>query len=592
MLPSKAADSNIPSLDNYQPAAFESGQSITPTRYFSVSLLDPNGVPQRDVRFETSGNQTLFIRPPYAGMQLEILDGDLVTSRFEIPIQGHTFAAGEAPKAFKLIGFENLLGSRAIFGVGFNTASPFDITASAEGGSGLTTVGEDTAALNTAALRDAGTLTLIENDFAFDIDGDGVISVTTDGELVIRYMDGKTGNALIQGALSQTAAAQGATRTDAVSILNYLQGLEAAGRLDVDQNTLVEKKFDGVLILRHLSGIGSSINSLPALTDKPGEDALLGEGALRVDPQSIADFIDVGNLTKVRANPNFAKDTLSRTNRESPSEIESNIDSAAVIGSSPYVPFLTTYANGVATYELNTFGSNVEFLNTYLRRDDDPEVRDLIQSRAKGTPGRTLPQPDSSTLLLTDFAALDNATSRADLLDDLRQRLTTETDTDVIGVDEPLFIRLPESGGYEFSLPDAGSHQITRLIFDPAVDGNAFLNHLDSNDDRDFTLFIPSTNSTFPVSIETPFDLPAGTKTFRLFPRGIDENADLAKLFEPENASPPALNVNVGLILNGDTNATPTLTVKALQNDQADINTQAQLDVPNPVDLPTQIDFD
>ncbi|HRX80020.1 MAG TPA: hypothetical protein P5307_13205, partial [Pirellulaceae bacterium] len=274
VLPSVDPNSSALSIEDHQPGQFASGQTITPTQYFSVSLLDPHGIPQRDVRFETSGNQSQFIRPPYAGLQLEILDGDLVTSRFDLPIQGFTFPAGQAPKAFKLIGFENLLGSRAIFGLGFNTESSFDITASAQGGSGLTAVGENTSALNTVEMQDAGLLTLIENDFAFDIDGDGTISATTDGELVIRYMEGKTGNALIQGALRQNAAAQGATRADSVSILNYLRDLETTGRLDVDQNALVEKEFDGVLILRHLSGIGSSIESLPALTDTPGDGAL------------------------------------------------------------------------------------------------------------------------------------------------------------------------------------------------------------------------------------------------------------------------------------------------------------------------------
>ena len=55
---------------------------------------------------------------------------------------------------------------------------------------------------------------------AFDIDGDGGTDALTDGLLVIRYLFGFTGNALINGAVSP-----GATRTTAAAIINYLMSL-------------------------------------------------------------------------------------------------------------------------------------------------------------------------------------------------------------------------------------------------------------------------------------------------------------------------------------------------------------------------------
>jgi hypothetical protein len=53
-----------------------------------------------------------------------------------------------------------------------------------------------------------------------DIDGDNTVNPTTDGLLIMRYLLGLRGSALVQGVV-----APGAARTQAVDIEHYIEGL-------------------------------------------------------------------------------------------------------------------------------------------------------------------------------------------------------------------------------------------------------------------------------------------------------------------------------------------------------------------------------
>ncbi len=70
----------------------------------------------------------------------------------------------------------------------------------------------------------------------------------TDGVLAVRYLFGLTGDALVSGALGNTA-----TRTDAIAIKNYLDAIRPL--LDVDGSGNAYALTDGLLIIRYLLGL-------------------------------------------------------------------------------------------------------------------------------------------------------------------------------------------------------------------------------------------------------------------------------------------------------------------------------------------------
>ena len=70
----------------------------------------------------------------------------------------------------------------------------------------------------------------------------------TDGLLVIRYLFGLSGTSLTNGALGSAA-----TRSDPAAIKAYLDGVRPA--LDVDGSGTTDALTDGLLIIRYLFGI-------------------------------------------------------------------------------------------------------------------------------------------------------------------------------------------------------------------------------------------------------------------------------------------------------------------------------------------------
>ena len=70
----------------------------------------------------------------------------------------------------------------------------------------------------------------------------------TDGLLFIRYLFGLTGTALTNGALGATA-----TRTDPALIKSYLDSVRT--QLDIDGNGSADALTDGLLVIRYLFGL-------------------------------------------------------------------------------------------------------------------------------------------------------------------------------------------------------------------------------------------------------------------------------------------------------------------------------------------------
>ena len=83
---------------------------------------------------------------------------------------------------------------------------------------------------------------------SIDVDGDGRYDALSDGLLVVRYLFGLTGNALTAGALGPNA-----TRTSASAVAQYLDSIR--GALDVDGNAQSDALTDGLLVVRYLFGM-------------------------------------------------------------------------------------------------------------------------------------------------------------------------------------------------------------------------------------------------------------------------------------------------------------------------------------------------
>ncbi|MBK7471650.1 MAG: Ig-like domain repeat protein [Betaproteobacteria bacterium] len=103
--------------------------------------------------------------------------------------------------------------------------------------------------LNTGSL--SPTLSQVVILPTLDVDAsisDSKYDALTDGLLTLRYLFGRTGTALVTGALGATA-----TRTDPAEIEGYLDAIRPL--LDIDDNGSVDPSTDGMLILRYLFGL-------------------------------------------------------------------------------------------------------------------------------------------------------------------------------------------------------------------------------------------------------------------------------------------------------------------------------------------------
>ena len=119
-------------------------------------------------------------------------------------------------------------------------------------GNGCTGVATCTTTLSTAATLSA-TFALISNGpFNLDVEANAPVSQATaanDGLLILRYMAGMSGAALISGS----AVSGDATRNTAAAMMAYLDDLKP--KLDIDGNGEVNALTDGLLITRYLLNI-------------------------------------------------------------------------------------------------------------------------------------------------------------------------------------------------------------------------------------------------------------------------------------------------------------------------------------------------
>ena len=111
--------------------------------------------------------------------------------------------------------------------------------------------------------------------FSLDVDGDGQATALTDGLLVIRYLFGFTGEALVAGAVGADATFRTAEEISGRLVENKAQ-------LDADGDGSTEPLTDGLLIIRYLFGFeGSALVS-----------GALGDAAVRDDAATLATYLD------------------------------------------------------------------------------------------------------------------------------------------------------------------------------------------------------------------------------------------------------------------------------------------------------------
>jgi len=81
----------------------------------------------------------------------------------------------------------------------------------------------------------------------WDVDGNGQFDALTDGKLILGYLFGLTGEALIRNSIAPDA-----TRTRSAEIIVYLESIR--DQLDVDGNGIIDALTDAILYLRYLFG--------------------------------------------------------------------------------------------------------------------------------------------------------------------------------------------------------------------------------------------------------------------------------------------------------------------------------------------------
>lgn len=88
-----------------------------------------------------------------------------------------------------------------------------------------------------------------------DIDGNGSCDAATDAQLILRYLNGVRGAALVQGV----NFGSGTTRSSPAAIQTYLDGLVLNSTLDIDGDGIVSPLTDGLLYWRYTTSLTGSL---------------------------------------------------------------------------------------------------------------------------------------------------------------------------------------------------------------------------------------------------------------------------------------------------------------------------------------------
>jgi hypothetical protein len=537
----------------------------------------------RTVEFAGPGSSGDYIR------SLIVLDEDLIVTALGgtdpgalvplpltiIPLEGgveYRFDpddGGGIPRRWIVSGFQDAQAGTtvdtAVVGMKFTSAGEKTITATRLDPIALvdlTDVGVGVEGVDQTAVEQ-NTARVVLNTLDIDVDGDGASSPMTDGILIIRYLQGLRGDALVQGAVNPAG-----TRTTPQAVLDYIED-ELAGVLDVDDDGTADAATDGVLIARHMAGFTGTALTGGAVNSAGG----------RTDPAQVRDFLRGSRITAtndqvVLLDENGNPTTSSGTGFDVPAVVDTGGDPFGLEGATDPAPnatpgsssaapadvtpgaapvagvsgFSVAAAPAVLEYELSTFGRVQTYDELYLKDaqdPNDPSKRQLVSSVAAGSPMRF------------------GGTSLADLLDrnevqDLSARLVKESRNSTLGVDEPIFIKVPDAAGYTYQAMDGLAFKT--LDIDPEFGGNLYL-------DRQFDLYLFN-----PSALQWQYETTITAGERYAFPGGGVEQFQLFGLALPNetlhrgsNRDAPELLTTTGFTLAAPAGISGTPRVMAME---------------------------
>ena len=150
------------------------------------------------------------------------------------------------------------------------------ISSGGTGGSSAATVTVRATSQSSASTQSSTTITFSgAATCSLDIDGDGVVRPNTDGLLILRHLLGLGSTSLIAGAYNPAGSFGNLT-----DITSRLGALSSNGWLDIDGNGQALAASDGLLLMRALFGFTET-----AVTDN----------ALGASPQTRGDWTSIRN---------------------------------------------------------------------------------------------------------------------------------------------------------------------------------------------------------------------------------------------------------------------------------------------------------
>ena len=344
-------------------------------------------------------------------------------------------------------------------------------------------------ALDEVAITQAN-LVFVDSDILLDIDGNGEIGTFTDGVLAARFAAGMRGSSLIVGAVAPDA-----TRTTASQIENYIEVNLVNGfrqRLDADGNGQFDGATDGQLIARALAGFTGT-----ALTDQA-----VGNSATRTGAGEIGEFVDgaVDHDFRTAGFNDTGDLTMFRPGEDPFSIIEDKEATPDAVPGSSIARPLDGTGDAVLSFDLSGAGKSLTYTDLFLRDTAISVNRDLwefISTKAPGSP--------RAGKLVEEAIGLEGAA-----LDAVTDRLLLESKSARLGVDQPIFVRLPDAEGYTLqSSPgltiqglDIFSDGGPETISHPVVD-----------------VFIPSLNQWLVLRADESLTVPAGVSMLQVFVR-------------------------------------------------------------------------
>ena len=356
-----------------------------------------------------------------------------------------------------------------------------------------------------------------------DIDGDGVVSSSTDGVMISRYLAGFNGTVLIANAVGNDAV-----RTSASDIREFLR----FGRVTTNDAEVELRNENDELVTSQGSGFDDVLDYRD------------------IDLFGITDALDASNAASGASSGNATAGNKGVTAARGASA-----ESATTARSSRM-----SRAGDLQTFEfeLSNFGETIEYDELYLVNDGDEEldkeVHELVSRVAVGAPANFANEK---------YADLSE--------DDVEKRLRRSSSMSTLGIDEPIFVQAPDAAGYTYST--TGGHSFKEVVIDTQVGDNGYLSggfdlyRGASSRDADsvkweFEAFIEAGNPLFDAGDGIlRYELSSPLQTFRLFPTALPS----VDIHQADNIAAPELFTTTGFMLIPPAKSSSAPTVEMTQ---------------------------